>query len=1453
MANITITNSKISDFYFKNKTLSGDLLILDKEVVNIPDETFWNCTIDLDQIYYKGSLEDWCKIKFNGAFANPLIINPEEKKTLCFGYDGSNESSLNPISDLVIPESITEILPYSFYCLGGENKTLKSITIHSKVSKIGKHAFEPLDDGLYIDLYIPDLEAWCNIDFDIDYDYNYEERSISVQANPMSFAKTVYINGKPSTSIVIPNSITKIKDSTFSRFAKLQQITFHDNIECIGKSAFEGCTGLTSITLPKNLKSIESSAFAECLFSTITIPDSVNSISGFAFGDCKNLTKITLPKNIKKLKSFIFIGCTNITELIIPENVEVIDGLLFGNETNNLKIISLPEKFTDFNYFVDVDIDDNFKFFPAFAGCENLEIIKFNCTTVKDWNFYVASENLDASVNIVDSESLKTIEINNNVKNFYLNLTKYPNLTKIIFESIDGWIDINFSEKPPMDKVYIKDTWIKNLTTITIPSGSFRIRKNSFIDCTNITSLILPINYCFIEKLAFSGCTGLTKIYINENISVNSKAFEGCTGIKEVHSSKELWFSLNHENYNTTLLASATSSSPDLGLYLDNNLVTDIVIPDDIFEIKDYCFAGYKRLESVKLSKNTVRIGKGAFQGCENLVKIVIPKGSLKSIGEDAFYGCNRLASIYIIEDSENNGESIETTTPTSPTDGEIINSGSNSGLNQWLTINFENKYSNPLSLKSSSTLTCLGHEITRVNISNSCTKIKNYTFAGYLGLKSITFHDNIIEFGIGSFEGTGITDIIIPPKITTISPSCFKNCTKLTTVSVTQTNTIVNFDLEAFSGCSALKTFPITELTTATYIGSNAFNECGLETIPTLSLNKLKRLKDSCLKGLSIINLDFSNNEEILEFPEKIFSENTTLKTIKFPTKLNIIKQRAFYKCTGLTTLSFPSTLKEIQTEGFWGCTSLTSITLNSKVILGYRVFEGCNKLNLTSTNFSNIDTFEEGAFNDTLWYNNQTNNSPIIINNELIKYKGTCSGKLDLSGYSQLQCIGKNSFKGQTGLTSIEFPGLLRIIDESAFEGCTGLKTISNINYLNKIGDRAFYGCSSLEYANIIKEIVIGKDEDGYDIIDYISDITDIGAYAFAGCENLCSLGKDQFEAVFPGNILEIAPGTFQNCKQLIFYAYEGQNLSLRKIGEKAFDGCTLNRLKQFFQCLPNLEELGPGAFINQLNDGSKDSKVSITCSFEESKNIKSIGDNFFSIDNFNYCEVNFDFSNSKTIPKLGRKAWVSVHSSNFKVIVPQGLYYEWIEQPGWKDYKDYIIAYDGETANTLPPTKPEKNSFKYTILKTNTGNTTLNDKNRELNLEVYNNLKELYKKSTRYFSKVKDNGNESYGVYIYKLSPTERIQVEYETTTDGVYKTWDNVSYLVFWSESQQADDWQSHDPKYEIGMNVDRGIQLIPIPEDKNEWVNILSLFGEKSGNNIKAGDLVCHSSLLKYLG
>ena len=141
-----------------------------------------------------------------------------------------------------------------------------------------------------------------------------------------------------------------------------------------------------------------------------------------------------------------------------------------------------------------------------------------------------------------------------------------------------------------------------------------------------------------IDDHAFSGCSEITSITIPASVwHIGLDAFKDCYGLKEIHiSDLSAWCELS--------FCDVTDDSGDSplnyadGLYLNGELITDLVVPEDVSEIGAHAFEGYEKLRSVVLHNGIEAIHKSAFYYCTNLTDINFPE-RLFYIGPYAFNG----------------------------------------------------------------------------------------------------------------------------------------------------------------------------------------------------------------------------------------------------------------------------------------------------------------------------------------------------------------------------------------------------------------------------------------------------------------------------------------------------------------------------------------------------------------------------------------------------------------------------------------------------------------------------------------------------------------------------------------------------------------------------------------------------------------------------------------------
>lgn len=155
-----------------------------------------------------------------------------------------------------------------------------------------------------------------------------------------------------------------------------------------------------------------------------------------------------------------------------------------------------------------------------------------------------------------------------------------------------------------------------SLTNVTLPSGITSIAGHTFFSCTSLTSIVLPSSVTSIGGTAFYGCSSLTDIVVPSSVTkINYGAFDGCSNLSDVKYAGTInnWCNITFENGMSNPLYYAKN------LYINNELVTELVIQNPITQIKNYTFCGCANLTNVIISSSVIIIGNCAFYGCDKL------------------------------------------------------------------------------------------------------------------------------------------------------------------------------------------------------------------------------------------------------------------------------------------------------------------------------------------------------------------------------------------------------------------------------------------------------------------------------------------------------------------------------------------------------------------------------------------------------------------------------------------------------------------------------------------------------------------------------------------------------------------------------------------------------------------------------------------------------------------
>lgn len=271
------------------------------------------------------------RFQFQGL--NYRVLDAENKT--CSVADNRSASGDVAIPSVVEYEgteyTVTTIGTQAFaYC-----SNLTSIFIPSSVVKIADLAFT----GCYSlqRAEFASIESVCEMDF------------YGSEANPITHAQNLYINGTIITDLVIPETVKSIAACAFFSCSSLISVTIPKSVTHVGIAAFAYCRNLerAEYASVESLLSIDYDHFDANPFSNnkcmlfvdgkeltdLIIPSTITEIKAYALYNCKNLYSVTIPESVKRIGDNAF-WCPNLERAEFA-SIEIICTMDFGGDMSN--------------------------------------------------------------------------------------------------------------------------------------------------------------------------------------------------------------------------------------------------------------------------------------------------------------------------------------------------------------------------------------------------------------------------------------------------------------------------------------------------------------------------------------------------------------------------------------------------------------------------------------------------------------------------------------------------------------------------------------------------------------------------------------------------------------------------------------------------------------------------------------------------------------------------------------------------------------------------------------------------------------------------------------------------------------------------------------------------------------------------------------------------------------
>ncbi len=364
----------------------------------------------------------------------------------------------------------------------------------------------------------------------------------------------------------------------------------------------------------------------------VTIPSEYNGlpvteIGQRVFAGNENIKSVVIPDTITIIGYQAFSRCTKLTSVEFSNNLKKVHAHAFY-ECPNLKEVNLPKTVLEidekaFGYYADMKTGDEF----IYSG---FKINGYTYTAAEEY----ATQNEITFVS-VGVGPLYVYDVDEDAWEYQqrreARIVKYNGKEKVVSvpSNIDGYEITSIGGN--------SFAYNENIETVTIPSTVYGVHNSAFQGCSNLQTVNLHTDceegsWLSIDDRVFMDCTKLTTVNYNGGLrcSISGNAFD------------------NTAFYNNNFKG-------DAFYFLGNLLkvkqdVTSFTIKEDTEFISDSAFEGCDKLKEIVIPKNVESVGESAFADCTALTSVVFVPGKYGNIGNGAFLNCTSLKTVVIPE-----------------------------------------------------------------------------------------------------------------------------------------------------------------------------------------------------------------------------------------------------------------------------------------------------------------------------------------------------------------------------------------------------------------------------------------------------------------------------------------------------------------------------------------------------------------------------------------------------------------------------------------------------------------------------------------------------------------------------------------------------------------------------------------------------------------------------------